>query len=107
MITLALSKGRILDETLPLLAAAGIALAEDPEASRKLIVATSRPDLRIVPLRGNVQTRLGKVAADAVTLHDRLPDGHMGFPGALDVTVRYAITAGPVLGIEVTAVTDA
>ena len=51
--------------------------------------------------------RLGNVVADAVTLHDRLPDGHMGFPGALDVTVRYAITPGPVLGIEVTAVTDA
>ena len=53
LITLALSKGRILDETLPLLAAAGIALAEDPEASRKLIVATSRPDLRIVLVRAS------------------------------------------------------
>ena len=53
MITLALSKGRILDESLPLLAAAGIALAEDPEASRKLIVATSRPDLRIVLVRAS------------------------------------------------------
>jgi ATP phosphoribosyltransferase len=53
VITLALSKGRILDESLPLLAAAGIALAEDPEASRKLIVATSRPDLRIVLVRAS------------------------------------------------------
>src|SRR6478672_4397788 len=53
VITLALSKGRILDETLPLLAAAGIALAEDPETSRRLIFATSRPDLRIVLVRAS------------------------------------------------------
>lgn len=51
--------------------------------------------------------RLGEVAANAVTLHDRLPDGHMGFPGALDVTVRYAIAPGPVLVIEITATADA
>ncbi|SDL41326.1 aldose 1-epimerase [Paracoccus chinensis] len=51
--------------------------------------------------------RLGEVTADRVTLHDHLPDGHMGFPGAMDVTVRYAITAGPVLEIEITAATDA
>jgi hypothetical protein len=42
-ITIALSKGRIFEETLPLLAAAGIVPAEDPEKSRKLIIATSRP----------------------------------------------------------------
>ena len=53
MITLALSKGRILDETLPLLAAAGVDLAEDPETSRKLIIATSRDDLRIVLVRAS------------------------------------------------------
>ncbi len=50
-ITLALSKGRILDETLPLLEAAGIAPAEDPETSRKLILATRRPDVRLVLVR--------------------------------------------------------
>jgi ATP phosphoribosyltransferase len=53
MITLALSKGRILDETLPLLAAAGVDLAEDPEASRKLIIETCREDLRIVLVRAS------------------------------------------------------
>ncbi len=41
MITLALSKGRIFDETLPLLATAGIAVLEDPEKSRKLILPTN------------------------------------------------------------------
>ena len=43
VITLALSKGRILDETLPLLARVGITLAEDPETSRRLILATPGP----------------------------------------------------------------
>jgi ATP phosphoribosyltransferase len=51
VLTLALSKGRILDESLPLLERAGIAMAEDPEASRKLIVPTHRPDLRVVLVR--------------------------------------------------------
>ncbi len=51
MITLALSKGRIFDETLPLLAAAGITVLEDPETSRKLILPTSQPDVRVVLVR--------------------------------------------------------
>ncbi|MEK8045400.1 MAG: ATP phosphoribosyltransferase [Burkholderiales bacterium PBB6] len=51
MITLALSKGRIFEETLPLLAAAGIEVTEDPEKSRKLILATNRPDVRVVLVR--------------------------------------------------------
>ena len=53
MITLALSKGRIFDETLPLLEAAGIRVAEDPEQSRKLIIGTSRNDLRLVLVRAS------------------------------------------------------
>jgi ATP phosphoribosyltransferase len=53
MITLALSKGRIFDETLPLLKAAGIEVLEDPETSRKLILATSRPDVRVVIVRAS------------------------------------------------------
>jgi ATP phosphoribosyltransferase len=51
MITLALSKGRIFDETLPLLKAAGIEVSEDPEKSRKLILGTNRPDVRVVLVR--------------------------------------------------------
>jgi ATP phosphoribosyltransferase len=51
MITLALSKGRIFEETLPLLKAAGIEVTEDPEKSRKLILATSRPDVRVIIVR--------------------------------------------------------
>jgi len=50
-ITLALSKGRIFDDSLPLLASAGIEVLDTPETSRKLILATSRPDLRVVLVR--------------------------------------------------------
>ncbi|MFM2059554.1 MAG: hypothetical protein RLY71_3939 [Pseudomonadota bacterium] len=50
-ITLALSKGRIFEETLPLLAAAGIAVTEDPEKTRKLILPTNRDDVRVVLVR--------------------------------------------------------
>jgi ATP phosphoribosyltransferase len=53
MITLALSKGRIFDETLPLLQAAGIEVLEDPEKSRKLILPTNRADVRVVLVRAS------------------------------------------------------
>ena len=53
MITLALSKGRIFDEIMPLLAAAGIEVLEDPEKSRKLILATNQPDVRVVLVRAS------------------------------------------------------
>ncbi len=50
-LTIALSKGRIFAETVPLLAAAGIAAAEDPETSRKLIIATNHPGVRLLIVR--------------------------------------------------------
>lgn len=53
MITLALSKGRIYDETLPLLAQAGIRALDDPDASRKLILRTNRRDLRLLIVRAS------------------------------------------------------
>jgi ATP phosphoribosyltransferase len=53
VITLALSKGRIFDETLPLLAAAGIQVLEDPEKSRKLILPTNQPDVQVVLVRAS------------------------------------------------------
>ncbi len=53
LITLALSKGRIFDETLPLLQRAGIEVLDDPETSRKLILATSRADVRVVLVRAS------------------------------------------------------
>lgn len=51
MITLALSKGRIFEETLPLLAAAGIQVLEDPDSSRKLILPTNQASVRVVLVR--------------------------------------------------------
>ena len=53
MITLALSKGRIFDDTLPLLRAAGIEPLENPESSRKLILATQRSDVQIIMVRAS------------------------------------------------------
>ncbi len=65
MISIALSKGRILDETLPLLKAAGIVAAEAPDASRKLIIATSRADVRLIIVRAtDVPTYVQYGAAD-------------------------------------------
>ena len=65
MITLALSKGRIFDETLPMLAKAGITVSEDPETSRKLILATSNPNLRVIIVRASdVPTYVQYGAAD-------------------------------------------
>ena len=53
MITLALSKGRIFEETLPLLKAAGITVLDDPETSRKLILATNNPEVQVVMVRAS------------------------------------------------------
>lgn len=65
IITIALSKGRIFEETLPLLAAAGIVPDENPEQSRKLIIGTSRPDVRVVIVRASdVPTYVQYGAAD-------------------------------------------
>jgi ATP phosphoribosyltransferase len=50
-LTIALSKGRIFQETLPLLAAAGIVPTDDPETSRKLILDTTQPDVKLVIIR--------------------------------------------------------
>jgi ATP phosphoribosyltransferase len=65
VITIALSKGRIFDETLPLLKAAGIRTTEDPEVSRKLILKTNRRDVRLIIVRASdVPTYVQYGAAD-------------------------------------------
>jgi ATP phosphoribosyltransferase len=64
-LTLALSKGRIFEETLPLLEAAGIRVMEDPETSRKLILATNDPGVRVIIVRASdVPTYVQYGAAD-------------------------------------------
>ncbi len=64
-ITIALSKGRIFDETAPLLEAAGIAPVESPESSRRLIIGTNRQDVRLIVVRASdVPTYVQYGAAD-------------------------------------------
>lgn len=90
MITLALSKGRIFDETLPLLKAAGIEVLEDPEKSRKLILATSHPDVRVVLVRASdVPTYVQYGGADlGVTGLDTLIEhGSQGLYQPLDLQI--------------------
>lgn len=88
--TLALSKGRIFEETLPLLAAAGIHPTDDPESSRKLIIGTNRPDVRLVIVRASdtptyVQygaADLGIAGKDVLLEH-----GGMGLYQPLDLNI--------------------
>lgn len=64
-LTLALSKGRIFEETLPLLEAAGIVVSEDPEKSRKLILQTNDPQVQVIIVRASdVPTYVQYGAAD-------------------------------------------
>jgi ATP phosphoribosyltransferase len=90
MITLALSKGRIFDDTLPLLRAAGIEVLDDPEKSRKLILATNRPDLRVVLVRAtDVPTYVQHGGADlgVVGKDTLLESGSQGLYQPLDLRI--------------------
>ena len=90
MITLALSKGRIFEETLPLLAAAGIEVLEDPEKSRKLILPTNQPNVRVVLVRAtDVPTYVEYGGADiGVTGKDTLIEhGGQGLYQPLDLRI--------------------
>ncbi len=89
-ITLALSKGRIFDETLPLLKAAGIEVLEDPEKSRKLILPTNQPGVRVVLVRAtDVPTYVEHGGADlGVTGKDTLIEhGGQGLYQPLDLKI--------------------
>ncbi len=79
MITIALSKGRIYDETAPLLKAAGIVARDDPEKSRKLILRTNRSDVRLVLVRAtDVPTYVQHGAADLGVAGKDVLDEHGG-----------------------------
>ncbi|HET7595410.1 MAG TPA: ATP phosphoribosyltransferase [Burkholderiales bacterium] len=79
MITIALSRGRIFDETLPLLAAAGIRIADDPERSRKLILDTNRRDVRVIIVRAaDVPTYVQYGAAELGVAGKDVLDEHGG-----------------------------
>ena len=90
MITLALSKGRIFDDTLPLLEAAGIRVLDDPEKSRKLILDTNKPEVRVVLVRASdVPTYVEYGGADlGITGKDTLLEhGGLGLYQPLDLQI--------------------
>lgn len=65
MLTIAVSKGRIYEDALPLLASAGIEPIDDPKTSRKLILDTTRADVQLVIIRAtDVPTFVEYGAAD-------------------------------------------
>ena len=79
MITIALSKGRIFDETAPLLKAAGIVARDNPEKSRKLILRTNREDVRLLIVRAtDVPTYVQYGAADLGVAGKDVLDEHGG-----------------------------
>jgi ATP phosphoribosyltransferase len=98
-LTIALTKGRILKETLPLLAAAGIKPLEDISASRKLVFETTQPGVRLLVLRGSdVPTYVRFGAADmGVSGKDMLMEhGGEGLYEVLDLKIARCklMTAG-------------
>lgn len=77
ILNIALSKGRIFKETLPLFAAAGIEPTEDPETSRKLILPSNRPDVQFLIVR-----------ASDVPTYVQLGGAHLGVVGK-DVLMEH------------------
>lgn len=103
VLTLALSKGRIFKDTLPLLAAAGITPVDDPDTSRKLILDTNRDDVKLVIIRAaDVPTYVGYGAADmGVAGKDVLMEhGGDGLYEPLDLNIARCrlMVAGPASG---------
>jgi ATP phosphoribosyltransferase len=102
-LTIALSKGRIFKETLPLLAAAGIEPVDDPDSSRKLILDTNLDDVKLVIIRAaDVPTYVGYGAADVgVAGKDVLMEhGGEGLYEPLDLGIARCrlMVAGPEKG---------
>jgi ATP phosphoribosyltransferase len=100
-LTLALSKGRIYKETLPLLKAAGIEPIDDPETSRKLILDTNQPDVRLIIVRASdVPTYveyggadIGVAGKDVLLEH---PEAELYEPVDLNIACCKLMTAGRV-----------
>lgn len=103
LLTIALSKGRIFNETLPLLACAGIVPVDDPETSRKLILRTNRDDTQLVVIRAqDVPTFVDYGAADVgVAGKDVLLEyGGEGLYEPLDLKIarcKLMVAGAPVL----------
>lgn len=104
-LTLALSKGRIFKETLPLLKAAGIEPIDDPETSRKLILDTNQPDVKLIIVRASdVPTYveyggadIGVAGKDVLLEH---PNAELYEPVDLEIARCKLMTAGRVNEVE-------
>ncbi|WP_312840275.1 ATP phosphoribosyltransferase [Delftia tsuruhatensis] len=89
-ITIALSKGRIYDETVPLLAAAGISVTEDIEKSRKLIFETNQSHVRVVLVRASdvpVYVQYGGADLGVAGLDSLIEHGGQGLYQPLDLKI--------------------
>ena len=100
-LTIALTKGRILRETLPLLASAGIVPLDDVSTSRKLVFDTSNPGVRLVIIRGSdvpTYVRHGVADMGVVGKDILLEHGAEGLYEPLDLGIARCrlMTAGPV-----------
>lgn len=98
-LTVALTRGRILKECLPLLAIAGIVPVEDPGSSRKLVIETNQPGVRLLVLRGSdvpVYVRHGAADAGVVGRDVLLEYGSEGLYEPLDLGIARCrlMTAG-------------
>lgn len=89
-VTIALSKGRIFEETVPLLAAAGIVVTEDVEKSRKLIFDTNQSDVRVVLVRASdvpVYVQYGGADLGVSGLDSLIEHGGQGLYQPLDLQI--------------------
>jgi ATP phosphoribosyltransferase len=107
VITLALSKGRIFEDTLPLLKAAGISPTVDPEQSRQLILPTMHPEVRIVMVRASdVPTYVQQGGADlGISGKDVLIEhGNTGLYEPLDLNIaRCKVSVAVAIGKDYAA----
>ncbi|AWD32170.1 ATP phosphoribosyltransferase [Candidatus Kinetoplastibacterium sorsogonicusi] len=93
ILTLALSKGRIFKETIPFLTDAGVIIHDDPETSRKLILNTNNPKLRLIIVRASdVPTYVqygaadfGIAGKDVLLEHESYPSGTLYQPIDLNI----------------------
>jgi len=94
ILNIALSKGRIFKETLPLFAAAGIEPLDDPEASRKLIIPSNRPDVQFLIVRASdvpTYVQLGGAHVGVVGKDVLMEHGGEGLVEPLDLNIARCL----------------
>ena len=105
-VTIALSKGRIFKETIPLLAAADIVPLEDPESSRKLIIGTSQPHVKLLIVRASdvpTYTQYGGADLGIAGKDVLMEHGGQGLYELLDLQIarcKLMVAGHPELNLE-------